>query len=369
MPNLRQIVPLTVFLFFLIYSCTEIYNPKLDANAGMLVVDGKITNVSPPKVNLYRSTEINSTDTLLFESGALVTVHCSDGNSVILDEVSPGNYRPQGNDFIGENGKSYWVEITTMDEMVYESEPNEITTGIQINSIDGEQEKIVLSLDESIDAVSFYFDLIDNTNQSDYILWDYQDSWEWRTVDKIPKSDNPAYICYPTGNSTNVNIFNATNLAIKDIKHLKLSTITENDIKLLYEYYIKVNAYSVSKECYEFWKTIQSINESNGSIFDINPTNVKGNIKCCNNESEALGFFQSSSETNYSMGFTPDEYNIDFRLIASECEEYTSWTVDPSFQHYLRTDLINDVPFLIVRNNFCYDCSLKYPTNKPSFWP
>ncbi|MCY1636753.1 hypothetical protein, partial [Marinifilum sp. D737] len=68
----------------LVNSCTEKYFPNIDSTAGILVVDGRITNNQTQfEVNLFRSVEINSHDSLLFETGAQIITHCDDGTSVL----------------------------------------------------------------------------------------------------------------------------------------------------------------------------------------------------------------------------------------------------------------------------------------------
>jgi len=355
------------------FACSEKYFPKINSSGGMLVVDGRITNTPGPyEVNLFRSVEIESNDSLILESNATIFIHCDDGNSAPLFETTPGKYQTADLNFKGEAGKSYWVEITTADGNNYESISEEIKSPIEITSIYGEQNDVIVDLDETLDAVSIYFDLVNEDNDSNYYLWDYYASWEWHTIGNIPKSEDPAYICYPSESSNKVNIYDASILSKKDIKHLPLSTITEKQVNLLYEYYISVNVYSVSERCYVFWENIKKVSESNGNLFDIIPANVQGNIECCNGNEEVLGYFQVSAYAQKGDTFHESSYDVNFTSQTPECTifEISPLIYNPNKHHIVSvTSLPEGGSIFNVRHTFCYDCSLKYSTNKPSFWP
>jgi hypothetical protein len=368
-PKIKHLKLLLFILVFCSLACTEIYNPNITSSAGTLVVDGKISNKNGPyKVSLFRTTAINSSDTIIPEVGAAVIIHCDDGNSTHLTEFTRGIYLSTDPEFKGEINKSYWVEIVTQNGNSFESIPEKIQNPLNISDIYAEVKDKVIDIDNTINTIQFFYDAKDDQNEANYVFWKYQESWEWRTIDNIPKSDDPAFVCYPYSNSNDILIYNSSILDVKDIKHLPLSTITENDIKFLYKYYLRVNASVISKRCYDFWKSVQSISQSNGSLFDVNPSKVNGKIICCDHDPEVLGYFQASAETTFGKEFSPEGYDFKSSQIADECEEYTTLMYDPQKHHFIEVRIIDDVPFTIVVNSFCYDCSLKYSPTKPSFW-
>ena len=374
MPCINKLIPLGIALLFsiLLYSCTEKFFPEIKATNSILVVDGKITNKSGPyEVKLFKTVDVDSNDSLFPESNAIITINCSDGSTNLLLENEPGIYLTQDSEFVGEIGKSYWVEIITSDSHKYESIPEEIQSEIQIKSIYGEEDEVVVDIDEKRQAVKFYFDIENPENNSSYYVWNYRESWEWHVLRQIPKSEDPAYICYPTNNPSKVNLFDASILTEKKINHLPLSTIDENEVKLLHSYYLTVDAYTVSKTCFNFWQNIKKISQSDGSLFDVIPSSVFGNIQSCDDDTEVLGYFQVSSHSTYGNLFTEDSYNIEFPIQARECNvfELVGDSYVPGKYHYIK-ERIDDSGERIytVQNNFCYDCSLKYPSNKPSFW-
>ncbi|PXX97831.1 hypothetical protein DF185_17845 [Marinifilum breve] len=367
-----KLLKIILVLFVLVNSCTEKYFPNIDSTAGLLVVDGRITNDQTQfEVNLYRSVEIESHDSLLFETGAQIITHCDDGTSILMSEMSPGKYINMNPSFKGEVGKTYWIEITTKNGKIFESNPEIMLSPISISNIYGEVDKIIIDKNESTNAVKFYFDLQNPANDSDFYLWEYQASFEWHTISNIPKSENPAYICYPEERSNRVHIYNASNLEVKSLKHLQAAFITEHEVKLNYEYYFQVHAFTISEECYKFWSNIKKVSQSNGTLFDVIPANVEGNIQCCNGDDQILGYFQVSSHTQNADSFKADNYNIKFSQETIKCRtsQISSLEYDPKKHHIIEVITLpkGEIAYK-VKPNFCYDCSLKYSRTKPSFW-
>ncbi|MCY1636752.1 DUF4249 domain-containing protein, partial [Marinifilum sp. D737] len=319
---------------------------------------------------LFRSVEINSHDSLLFETGAQIITHCDDGTSVLLFETAPGKYINTNPSFTGEVNKSYWIEITTKNGNVFESNPEIMLSPISISKIYGEVDKVIIDKDEIKNAVKFYFDLQNPLNDTNFLLWEYNASWEWHTIVNIPKSENPAYTCYPKEHSNKVFIYDASNLEVKSLSHLPVTSIAEDDVKLNYEYYLQIEAYTISKDCYKFWSNIKKVSQSNGSLFDVIPSNVEGNIHCCNGNEQVLGYFQVSSHTKNSNSFKSENYDINFSLEPIECRtlQMTSFAYDPLKYHIVTVEVFPEVVIYHVKPNFCYDCSLKYSRTKPSFW-
>lgn len=366
-----KLIKIILVLLILANSCTEKYFPNINSTAGIIVVDGRITNNQTQfEVNLFRSVEINSHDSLLFETGAQIITHCDDGTSVLLSEISPGKYINSNPSFKGEVNKSYWIEITTKNGSVFESNPEVMHSPISISKIYGEIDKIIIDKDESKDAVKFYFDIENPLNDTNFLLWEYQASWEWHTIVNIPKSENPAYTCYPKERSNKVFIYDASNLEVKSISHLDLTSIAEDEVKLNYEYYLQIQAYTISKECYKFWSNIDKMSQSNGSLFDVIPSNVEGNIQCCNGNEPVLGYFQVSSHTKNANSFTSDNFNIEFAPEPVDCRTYIidSKLYDPQKHHIIEIKSYPQSADYYVKSTHCYDCSLKYSRTKPSFW-
>ncbi|MDM8161358.1 DUF4249 domain-containing protein [Labilibaculum sp. K2S] len=362
------------FLSVCLFSCTEKFYPEIDSDISILVVDGKITNKPGPyEVRLFRTVDLIKVDTLRPEQGAIIMINDDLGNSEILWEISPGVYRTQNSNFQGQIGRSYWIEIQTNSGEQYESSPETIQPEVIIKSIYGEERKLLLGDASTVNAAKLYIDASDPTNQSSYIKWEYRESWEWRNPYFEPKTAIPSKICYPFMRSDNVFVFDGSGQKIKEFKHLPTSYITENEVKLNYEYFINLSLYSVNFNCYEFWKQIQESIQTNGGLYNVIPANAKGNVCACHSKNPVLGYFEASSVNSMNASFSSKDFQMKFQDFPSDCEDITmkfkDGSPDQSIFHIVRDYFEGEAHIFIVRRNYCYDCSVKYSPTKPSFWP
>ncbi|WP_321319892.1 DUF4249 domain-containing protein [Labilibaculum sp.] len=368
-----------IFLFFstlsaLLFSCTEKFYPEINSDVSILVVDGKITNKPGPyEVRLFRTVDLIRVDTLKPEKGAIIMINDDLRNSEILWETSPGVYRTQNSNFQGQIGRSYWIEIQTNSGEKYESNPETIQPEIIIKSIYGEEKKLLLEDASTVNAAKLYIDASDPTNQSSYVRWEYRESWEWRNPYFEPKTANPSKICYPFLRSDNVFVFDGSGQKIKKFKHLPTSYITENEVKLNYEYFINVAMYSVNFENYEFWRNIKESIQQNGGLYNVIPANTIGNVYACDSKATVLGYFEASSVNTMTAKFSTQDFQMKFIDFPQDCKDiemrFRDWHPDESKFHILKDYFEGEVHVFIVRYNYCYDCNVKYSPTKPSFWP
>ena len=361
-------------LMLLNASCTEKFYPETDSDVSILVVDGRITNKSGPyEVRLFRTVDLISVDTLYPETGAKIILNDDLGNSELFQEIRPGVYQTVYNIIKGEVGQTYWIEIETTTGEKYESTPETIQPEIYIESIYGEESSLLQDDGSSVNAVKILMDAKSPNNQGNYLRWEYQESWEWRNPFYEPKTDNPSTKCYPYIISDNVFIFDGSRQDIKQFNHLTTSKVTENEVRLNYEYFIHLSLYSVTFNCYNFWKNIEESVQKNGGLYNIIPANSKGNICACDSDLPVLGYFEASSVDSQNTSFSIQDFSMKFASFPSDCNELrmalSRGYPDKSKYHIIDEYWEDRIHIFIVRQNYCYDCNVKYSPNKPSFWP
>jgi len=60
-----------------------------------------------------------------------------------------------------------------------------------------------------------------------------------------------------------------------------------------------VNQYSLNEDEYIYWEKLQNISEEVGSLYDITPSSISGNIFCIEDPAEqVLGYFSVSAKTS-----------------------------------------------------------------------
>jgi hypothetical protein len=157
--------------------------------------------------------------------------------------------------------------------------------------------------------------------------------------------------------------------------------------RLLIQYSILVNQYSISKREYDFWNNLKQINETGNDIFARQPYTVLSNLHSTTNPQErVLGYFQVSAESQKRknilyrdvalMGLPFYSYPcVTLKLDLSWCpctwddlywhlciaNDYTF--TEPIFLH------VSDVlMYLVFTRPECANCELTGTSKKPDFW-
>ena len=367
-------------LIFLFSSCTEMYKPEVTRNFSALVVDGKITNENKPvEIKIYHTISedtVSTKDVIIPERNAVVEIFNDLGDSDTFNETAPGIYQNASFDFRGEVGRSYWIKIRTEEGNEYESEPEVMTPPVEVTKMYGAEFSKFIDQDTEIESVKLYFDAKDETNETSFLRWEALESWEWHCpfninlVDSLLFTEAPASICFPTRKLTNINLFDASSLGDKKMIKLPVTFMTEKEQKLFYDYYIKILVRSISFKNYHFWNHIKEVNQSSGNLFDRTPGNVVGNIVSIDGEHSVVGYFEVSSVSTKSASFNQSMFNVKFEIFPPECYLRSQERVVPDSIRFYVTGTDDSGPDRIFyyRLKECYDCTVTYSPNKPSFW-
>jgi len=374
--NIKKFITISL-LCTILFSCTEKFYPLVEEDISILVVDGQITDeYNSCEVRLFRTVNYTEDYELKPETGALVILFNDIGDRIVLHEKRAGVYQPT-NSLKADIGQSYWIEVETLSGERYESSPEYLHPQIELESIYGEEVDEIANKDVSKQGVKFYFDTKQETDLAgNYLRWKYRESYEWHSPFKSSKtvSPNPSQICYPVNHFNNINVFDASNFSIKEIDHLPISTVFNNEVKLLHNYLIDLKVYSISQQNYIFWKNIKAIHQTNGSLYDVIPANILGNIFACSDSCRVFGYFEVSSVNTSQKTFNQNDFNIEFADFPEECKEFTmtledNLKPDRSKYYIISKDVKSYAIRYTIRLIECYECNMKYPVNKPSFWP
>ncbi|BAX80346.1 DUF4249 domain-containing protein [Labilibaculum antarcticum] len=362
-------------LILLNTSCTEKFYPETDSDVSTLVVDGKITNESGPyELRLFRTVDLIRVDSLKPEVNAEIILKDGLGNSEFFQEVRPGIYQTENNIIRGTVGQTYWIEIETQTGKKYESTPEKMPPPYDIENIYGKEEEKITSATEKQKVVNFYFNAKSNSQDANFIRWEYRESYEWRSPENLNTekfTENPSKICFPVTNFPLVNIYDASGLNSKIISKQATSTIYTNQVKLLYNYLIDMALFSTTPENYKFWENIKSVNFSEGGLFSAMTANITGNMIACDENCQIIGYFEVSSVSRLQKFFTANDFTLGFAKYPEECEtmEIREYPPDPAKFYILSKKRVQETNIYTVRRKECYECNVVHPVNKPSFWP
>jgi hypothetical protein len=339
--------------------CKELYDPDIDLNASALVVEGRITNTYGPytiKLSMAMAYPYDSVYHRQPETGATVSIDCSNGKSVQLTENESGNGEyTTPVDFKGETGNSYTLKIKTKDGLEYESEAQTLLEPIGYDNIHGwVTENKVLKEDNTVKTVKgadIRLDLFSDINlaetkpycrfetnivlQYSYFFYDppINDEWHWQIFGWN------TFILNEKENIT-VDVSERKNAIISN-HQLCFAPFLASDYKISiperatnYIYYLRFDQYTINKDAYDFYTDANEQISAEGKIFDPVATQLKGNIKCTTDpEKPALGFFEAASVIKKALLFVKsDKYlKIEFvpylnNINAYGYYQYKIWT-------------------------------------------
>jgi len=283
---------IVILLSVFMAGCVSPYYPNITKYENLFVVDGQLTNLTGPyEVKLSRTFKydgsVGSKVTGDPVTGAQVKIIDNTGLQVQLKEIKSGIYSTADTVFRGVPGNSYKIQIKTNDE-VFESDFETLKTPAPIdklyweyNSQDNEGQK----------RVKLLIDTHDPTNNTRYYAWDFEETWKFKVpLDVTAKPEWKT--CYKYNSSTFFNIGTTIerNNDIMD-RHL-LQLIYESSNRLFFRYSILAKQYSFTEQTYDYFKNLIKLNQNQGTLFDVTPYSLVGNIKSLNNkEIPVLGYF------------------------------------------------------------------------------
>ena len=95
-----------------------------------------------------------------------------------------------------------------------------------------------------------------------------------------------------------------------EIKGFILQSIGPPDDRLNIKYSILVKQYVISRDFYNYFRRIRESNEETGGIYEKTPAQILGNIHCCDDEENALGYFMASAVKTKRIFIHPAEHSV-----------------------------------------------------------
>lgn len=393
----------TLIISFTLYTCIDPYTPELKSFESLLVVDALVTDEDASNyVRLTRTTETPGEKGVAI-SGARVVISDDMGNSTILSERYPGEYRTDSLQFRGAIGRTYSLSVETTGGDKYESEACMMYPVPEIDSLYFARDQVYSEETGTFrEGVSFYIDTRDESPDS-YYRWSYDEWWKF-TVPEIKLFDylNDSTIvpveeirqtCWSHRRSDIIDIENTLSGHSGDfIRKPVLFVASAESNRLLIQYCAEVKQMSVSKREYEFWNLMTEINEAGGDIFEKQPFSIFSNIRSTTSPREqVIGFFQVSAVKMKRRYITYGEAAaLDLPVYRYECDRLEKGEIDyPSTSPgggltfneinaaflndgYMFIGPIYDVAGALYRLIFvrprCADCTVEGSQKKPWFW-
>jgi hypothetical protein len=373
------------FILVLAVGCREKYDlPVIAPVTGFLVVDGTINGgQGPTTITLTRSVKLVDTFIIKYLTRATVRVQGKDNSSQALTETSPGVYT--SNQLNLNNAQEYRLYIKTPEGKEYYSGYCPIKKTPAIESISWERN----------DGLQLYANTRDPQNNTKYYRWEYEETWEFHSMfesslkyngnydnpkaiyrDPLTRNTDPNIItCWQGQKTTSILIASNARLSV-DTAHFHLVSIPPGSWKISVMYSILVKQYALSKDGYEYLSKMKKNTEQTGSIFDSQPSELRGNIHNAADINEIVIGFIDVSEILQKRIFIKNS-DLPAWGYNSGCSVKDYDNQPDSIKKYgyptptIPFEIINDVitKFNGASSELCVDCTLRGTNVKPSFWP
>ncbi|HMH32360.1 MAG TPA: DUF4249 domain-containing protein [Puia sp.] len=369
---------LAVMLVVYMFACKQPYTPPTGReDNSFLVINGFLNAGSDSTmITLSRSRSLADTTISHPELHAQVAVLGAFGEQYNFTEMANGRYSNPG---LNMNvNETYRLQILSNDGKKYLSDNIAVTLTPAIDSISWKQDTTGT---DNKRGVTVYANAHDPQNNTWYYQWEYEETWEYHAAFEsffllvngmvVPRNfDQFTYKCYRNTISTGLMLGSSAKLSQDVIFENPLVFIPQGSEKLGVRYSILVRQYGITKDAFEYWQNLKKNTELTGSIFDAQPSQVKGNIHCEGNPGEpVLGFITASTVQRQRIFISDREVEHWGYYIPGGCTIVIGNFSVPTFvaQGY--------VPVYQVTGGYasslpsCVDCTAFGGTTlKPSFW-
>ena len=288
----------------LLNSCVEKYWPDLgDKYEKLLVVDGIITNQPGPyTIRLSYSSELRLIKQNAVQ-GCAVIISDNNGYSEILNELEPGKYVTTNPAFQGVVGRQYKLTIHTPSEQTYESDFQELKNTVGIDSVYAKLEyKPNPDDDHELAGYQFYVSSEASTQDTNYYFWRMEQTYEFNPNYRIRyifdgqyhaiPHPAPYYTCWKTEPVNKIITYNTLQLNEPVIRDLPLHFVTTETKELSVKYTVLVSQLTLTREAYSYWSSLQDQDAGQGTLYDKQPYQIRGNISNVSDPNEpVLGYF------------------------------------------------------------------------------
>ena len=357
--------------FLVMSACVERIDFDVPPAEHLTMVEGMISD-NPGPYTVKLSTAINLDADSLFRPpvrNAKIKLYDDEGKIEDFVEVSPGEY-VTGGLIQGQVGHTYHIRIETSDGVTFESEPERINPGGEVEDIRYEFE--ARTIEESYgelpaDVFNIYVDAYAGQGDENYVRWRFNGTYkvltfpELHTIylqgfelkDPLPCSGyivTPApgggkleqvaecscCTCWAKHFESEPQLSDVQFVSGNQFRNIKVAEVPINQATFYDKYRVEVEQMSLSRKSYEFFKLVRAQKVGASSIFQPPSGEIIGNVHAINSTEAVVGIFWATSVRSKSIFIARSEvpYLLPPIYFATEdCTRYyaNSSTDKPAF--------------------------------------
>lgn len=384
---MRWIIMLFLVILMLISSCIESFIPETTGYEDVLCVEAQLTNdpTITPYVYISKTIPVLSAESggknrnQAMISGAIINVRCDDGTVRNFIESENGKYLPEDPLFIGETGKSYMISIT-VDGHVFESEYQILNEAPGIDGFNSKAiQKKVSDDGDLVYGLRFFISNHNDLSEHSYYRWildatykynvPYNSEFIYQDGLFIRYENNEIMECYKNKTINGIYVSTTKGLEENRIIDAPINFESQYGDELSLMYCLHAKQLLISESAYNYWSDIDELINETGGLYEIQPFQLSGNIKCVSDPGKKIiGLFELAGVSEARAFFIrPNEFDI----LRWTCELLEVGT------DLLPWDALWDGAFLfesspgvfVTASNFCFDCRERGGVlEKPPFW-
>ncbi|HRN73735.1 MAG TPA: DUF4249 domain-containing protein [Ginsengibacter sp.] len=360
-------------------SCKDPYNPILNPeNKDVLVVEGYIDGADQTAINLSKVRIASQLDTARPEpvNNATVIVEDDNGGNYPLTGVGNGKYT--GN-YSYDPALKFRVRIRVISPQGNKEYVSDFVTYKVSPEIDS------ISYRVTGEGAQIFVNTHDPNNKTTFYHWKWNDTWEFHStfaseyrydfdLAKVVERTDDIYTCWRSDFSKEILISSTGKLSKDEIREFKINSIPHGDFRLSVLYSIQVQQYALDTAGFNFLAALKKNTENMGSLFDPQPSNIRGNIHDVNDPDALVVGYIGAGASYKTRKFIKIPW--DYR---QECPmPYVVPNKKDSIAYYFGSQgyipLSPEMSGLEITGwnsaiNYCTDCTLRGTNVKPSFWP
>jgi hypothetical protein len=378
-----------LLLLILAISCVDPFEIKHSGSSGILVVEGVISDQYKNHRILLTRTAALDHRVVNPEQGATVTISDDKGEIVSLSEVHPGVYETP--EYSASPGNSYTLKIKTAEGSEYASHAVPFTDGPALGDV---YPKYINNGIEEEKGIQIFVDTEDPTGNAHYYRWNYVETyvvhapfpsnWIWIGNNNVEFRYEGIDTCYVTDTLRTVLLRSTQNLDQDKITAQPIKFLPATFYAIRYRYSILVEQFILSEEAYQYWENQRTVSEKQGSLSDIQPGSLTGNmVSLTNDEETVLGYFDAGKVSEKRIFFNAQTfYEEGFKMpppMRAHCYEISPIIVpqsqlDAAMRQYGNSMYIWEVygmvpaAFFELMPKFCCDCRDLGSTERPSYF-
>lgn len=319
----------TIIILVLLTGCIDRIDTNIPHTGNQLVIEGQITNGNGPyPVKIARTS--NKQRIMEPLGGARVMIFDETSHKQELySEKNKGTYELAGNTVHGIPGHTYHIQVTLSDGTVYRSRPEKMP---DIITRDSAYDKVTAKTRINNYGITLHDHVVNvyvntqlpKTSKPYYLEWYVSEVYILEQATFPGPLGPPPQYCFITSypDPQTISLLDGSNAKGKEIKNQLVASRTV-DYSFFYRHFFNVHVVSLTHDAYVYWKHVNDIINTSGTIFDVPPSTASGNIyNPANANDEVLGYFEAVSADTARCSTYRNDFSFSIRYPCNSPDQH-----------------------------------------------